>query len=133
MPFVRISLLQSISKEEKKTISQAVHTALMAELNVPRDDYFHGIEELDPVNLYYPENYLNIAHNGNMVYVQVIAGSGRSYEQKEKLYKAIAGNIAAETSVSVNDVIIVLIENGGKENWSFGMGEIQHLNHIITK
>jgi phenylpyruvate tautomerase PptA (4-oxalocrotonate tautomerase family) len=51
MPFVRISLLKSVSQDEKNKISQAVHTALMAEFNVPRDDYFHVIEELDPGNL----------------------------------------------------------------------------------
>lgn len=76
---------------------------------------------------------MGIAHTANMVYVQITAGSGRSYEQKEKLYAAIAGNIAAQTPVLINDVIIVLTENGGKENWSFGNGKIQNLDHIKAK
>lgn len=105
----------------------------MDEFNVPPDDYFHVIEELESTQLYYPKNYLGIAHTGNMVYIQITAGSGRSYEQKEKLYAAIANRIAAETPVSVNDVIILLVENGGKENWSFGEGKIQNLSHIKTE
>ena len=130
MPFVRISLLKTLAADAKDKISKAVHESLMAEFNVPLDDYFHVIEELDPSQLYYPKSYLGITHSGNMVYVQITAGSGRTYQQKEKLYAAIAGKIAAETTVLSNDVIIILIENGGKENWSFGDGRIQNLSHI---
>jgi phenylpyruvate tautomerase PptA (4-oxalocrotonate tautomerase family) len=130
MPFVRISLLKNLSPDAKDKISKAVHQSLMDEFNVPADDYFHVMEELDATQLYYPKNYLGVAHTGNMVYVQITAGSGRSYEQKERLYTAIASGIAAETPVLVNDVIILLVENGGKENWSFGEGKIQSLSHI---
>lgn len=133
MPFVRISLLKTLPSDAKDKISKAVHQSLMDEFNVPLDDYFHVIEELEATQLYYPKNYLGIAHSGNMVYVQITAGSGRSYEQKEKLYAAIAKRIAAETLVSANDVIILLVENGGKENWSFGQGKIQNLSHIKTE
>jgi phenylpyruvate tautomerase PptA (4-oxalocrotonate tautomerase family) len=67
MPFVRISLLKTLSASDKDKISKAVHQSLMAEFNVPADDYFHVIEELDAGQLYYPKNYLGIAHSGNMV------------------------------------------------------------------
>ncbi len=130
MPFVRISLLRSLPAASKKTISQVVHQSLMDHFNVPADDYFHVLEELDNAQLYYPENYLGISHSGNIVYVQIIAGSGRNAEQKKGLYASIAQGIAQKTNVSSNDVIIVLVENGGKENWSFGNGEIQELAHI---
>jgi phenylpyruvate tautomerase PptA (4-oxalocrotonate tautomerase family) len=130
MPFVRISLLKTLAADAKDKISKAVHQSLMAEFNVPLDDYFHIIEELDASQLYYPKNYLGIAHTGNMVYVQITAGSGRSYEQRERLYNAIASNIAAETPILIHDVIIILVENGTAENWSFGDGKIQTLNHI---
>ena len=130
MPFVRISLLKTLAADAKDKISKAVHESLMAEFNVPLDDYFHVIEELEASQLYYPKSYLGITHSGNMVYVQITAGSGRTYQQKERLYAAIAGKIAAETPVLISDVIITLVENGGKENWSFGDGKIQSLSHI---
>jgi phenylpyruvate tautomerase PptA (4-oxalocrotonate tautomerase family) len=130
MPFVRISLLKTTAEQYAKPISGAVHQALMAEFNVPKDDYFHVIDELEASRLYYPQNYLGIDHTPNMVYVQITAGSGRSYEQKERLYARIAEGIAANSSVLKSDVIISLVENGGKENWSFGDGKIQELSHI---
>lgn len=130
MPFVRISLLKTTATQYRQQISQAVHQALMQEFNVPKDDYFHVMDELESSQLFYPENYLGIAHSANMVYVQITCGSGRTNEQKERLYAQIANNIAASTPVSVSDVIIFLLENGGKENWSFGNGKIQELSHI---
>ncbi|MEP6951326.1 MAG: tautomerase family protein [Ginsengibacter sp.] len=84
MPLIRISLLKTVSPGDKKKISQAVYNALISEFNIPDDDYFHVIEELEASQLYYPENYFGIPHSGNMVYVHIAAGSGRSYEQKEK-------------------------------------------------
>ncbi len=130
MPFVRISLLKTVSASDKEKISKAVHHALMNEFNVPLNDYFHVIEELDASQLYYPESYLNINHTGNMVFVNIFAASGRTYAQKEKLYATIAGSIAAETAILIHDVFIVLVENGTKENWSFGDGKIQDITHV---
>lgn len=132
MPFVRISLLKSLPAAAKKAISQAVHESLMSEFNVPKEDYFHVIEELETTQLLYPQSYLGIDHSGNMVYVQITAGSGRTTQQKERLYAGIASRIAATSPVSEADVIILLVENGGKENWSFGNGKIQELSHIKT-
>jgi phenylpyruvate tautomerase PptA (4-oxalocrotonate tautomerase family) len=43
---------------------------------------------------------------------------------KKALYRAIADRIAARTSISVNDVFIVLTEVAA-ENWSFGQGLAQ--------
>ena len=97
---------------------------------MPASDYFHVLDELDVNQLFYPVNYLGIPHAGNMVYVQIIAGSGRTADQKKRLYSSVANGIAQKTNVLANDVIIVLVENGGKENWSFGRGEIQELTHI---
>lgn len=48
MPFVRISLPKSFSQETKDNISESVHRSLIQEFNIPQDDYFHIIEELEP-------------------------------------------------------------------------------------
>jgi phenylpyruvate tautomerase PptA (4-oxalocrotonate tautomerase family) len=52
MPFVRISLLKTLSSAAKEKISDAVHQSLMDEFNIPLDDYFNVIEELDAAQLY---------------------------------------------------------------------------------
>lgn len=132
MPFVRISLPEHLPQESKSSISKAVHQSLMEEFHIPADDYFHVIEELKPTQIFYPESYLGVPHTANIVYVHIFAGAGRTPEQKKKLYAQIAERISSTTEISANDVIIILMENNGKENWSFGQGEIQEPKHLNT-
>jgi phenylpyruvate tautomerase PptA (4-oxalocrotonate tautomerase family) len=131
MPFVRISLPKSFSAETKENISIAVHRSLIQEFNIPQNDYFHIIEELEPHQIRFPDSYFEIPHTADIVYLQIIAGRGRTPEQKANLYKGIADRISSTTPVTRNNIIIVLVENEGKENWSFGNGEIQEPKHLI--
>lgn len=130
MPFVRISLPKKLSLETKNKISESIHQSLIEEFHIPTDDYFHIIEELESHQIKYPESYLGISHSEEIVYVQIIAGQGRTLEQKKKLYQQIANRISSSTPILMNNVIIVLLENNGLENWSFGNGEIQEPKHL---
>ncbi|WP_343585803.1 tautomerase family protein [Flavobacterium sp.] len=130
MPFVRISLPKTLSLKTKNNISEAVHQSLIEEFNIPVDDYFHVIEELEFHQIKYPKSYLGISHSEEIVYVQITAGQGRTLEQKRKLYQQIATKISTSTEITINNVIIVLLENNGLENWSFGNGEIQEPKHL---
>lgn len=110
-------------------VSLSVHHALMQEFNIPENDYFHIIEAVEPWQIKFPATYLDVPHTPDIVYIQIIAGKGRTIEQKRGLYKEIAKRISDSTSISRNNIIIVLVENEGKENWSFGNGEIQEPKH----
>lgn len=130
MPFVRITLPKSFSQNTKDNISISVHNSLIQEFNIPQDDYFHIIEELEPHQIKFPKTYLDIPHTSDIVYIQIIAGQGRAIEQKKALYKEIAHKITNSTTVTKNNIIIVLLENDGRENWSFGNGEMQEPKHL---
>lgn len=130
MPFVRISLSKNISQKIKDKISMSIHTALRQVFNIPKNDYFHIIEELKVQQIKFPSNYLDISHSSDIVYIQIIAGKGRTNEQKVKLYKEIASLISSSTFITKNNIIIVLLENEGQYNWSFGNGEIQKPKHL---
>ncbi|WP_337965288.1 tautomerase family protein [uncultured Flavobacterium sp.] len=132
MPFVRISLPNILSLETKNNISESVHQALVEEFHIPKDDYFHIIEELEPHQIKYPESYLGVSHSDSIIYVQITAGQGRTREQKKKLYLQIATKISTSTEIQINNIIIVLLENNGLENWSFGNGEIQSSAHLMN-
>lgn len=130
MPFVRISLHKELNEKVKNQISLCVHQALMQKFLIPENDYFHIIEELDANQIKYPKEYLGIKHTDRMVFLQIIAGSGRTENQKRELYAEIGKSISATTEISINDIIIILIESDSYYNWSFGMGKIQKLTHI---
>lgn len=130
MPLVRISLSENYQHETIDIISSAIHQALINVFRIPEDDYFHIIECLNEKHIKYPETYLGINHSSKIVYVHIFAAKGRTIKQKELLYKAITDNINADASIPPNEVIILLNEIEGKENWSFGNGAIQNPKHI---
>ena len=104
MPFVRISLPKKLSREVKDNVSRAVHRSLMQEFNIPENDYFHIIEELESHQIKYPASYLGIAHTSEMVFIQIIAGQGRTLDQKKKLYHKIACRISSSTGLIKNNI-----------------------------
>jgi phenylpyruvate tautomerase PptA (4-oxalocrotonate tautomerase family) len=124
MPFVQINLPAAFSPEVKKELSLCVHESLVEMFNVPVDDYFHVINEVQPANLIYPESYLTVPHTAGLIYVYITCGIGRTVAMKQSLYATIAEKISTRTPVSQNDVIIVLNETAW-ENWSFGQGKAQ--------
>ena len=113
-----------MNEKARKDISLSIHESLVAVYHIPQDDYFQVVHATRPADLLYPDSYLGVPHNNNLVYIQIIARAGRTREMKKELYKTIAEKIAARTSVSVNDVIIVLLENT-ENDWSFGQGIAQ--------
>ncbi|CAM3047630.1 tautomerase family protein [Chryseobacterium flavum] len=129
MPLIRITLSENYSQEECGRISQSVHSAMIQEFNVPEDDYFHIIEQISPSRLFFPDQYLGMKHDAGILFIQIIASTGRTREQKQKLYKSIATEISASININPQNIIITLLENS-KENWSFGNGELQNFNHI---
>jgi len=132
MPLVRISLSKRHTQETQKGISLAVHQSLANVFGIPNDDYFQIIEELELHQLKFPENYLDISHTADIVYIHIIAGQGRTVEIKRQLYAEIADRIVNSTPITKNNIIILLQEINVKENMSFGNGEIQELKHLTS-
>lgn len=129
MPFVRISLRKDLADGAKERISEVIHDALVQEFRIPQNDYFHIIEELDAHQIKYPKEYLSISHSDNIVFIKIVAATGRSVEQKKTLFGNWSWNIE-NTNIRIEDIIIILIENDGYNNWSFGNGEMQKPKHI---
>lgn len=130
MPFVRISLPKTFSQETINNVSLSVHHALMKEFKIPEHDFFQIVEELETKQIKFPESYLGVSHTSDIVFIQITAGQARTVEQKQGLYREIAEMISNSTTITKNNIIIVLVENEGKQNWSFGNGEIQEPKHI---
>lgn len=124
MPFVNIYLPENYSRGLKEKISYSVHESLIEIFSIPVNDYFQVIHPVSPENLIFPESYLDISHISDLIYIQIICGSGRTVEMKKSLYAVIVQKISLRTHISANDIIIVLNETP-LENWSFGLGKAQ--------
>jgi 4-oxalocrotonate tautomerase len=121
MPFVKLYLRKGKSREYIRSIADAVHEALVAQANVPRDDRFHVIQELDDDALIAHPSYGGVNRSKDLIIIEITLNAGRTVEIKKNLYADIAKRLADAADVRPDDVMISLIEVA-KENWSFGGG-----------
>src|SRR3990172_10663790 len=106
MPLVRISLLQGKSAEYKKKIGEVVHQAMVETINCPALDRFQLITEHPKGNFVYAPMYLDIPHSDDLIIIQITLNEGRSVEQKQALYKAIAEGLNQAVGVKLQDVFV---------------------------
>ena len=125
MPLVRIELMEGRTDTEIAAIGDAVQGAMVDTLNVPQRDRFQVITEHRPNRLRYDKSYLGIERSDGIVFVQVFLSKGRTTEQKQAFYAALARGLGG-AGVRPGDVAVALVENT-REDWSFGNGVAQYL------
>jgi phenylpyruvate tautomerase PptA (4-oxalocrotonate tautomerase family) len=88
MPLVKISLCKGRSREEKKALLDAVHSALVNAFEIPEADRNQRLVEIEPENFKYPEG-----KTSNYTVIEMVVFPGRSLAAKRKLYKNIVENL----------------------------------------
>ena len=124
MPFVRIELRKGRTAEQRRAISDAVHSAMVEAIKVPPLDRFQVVTEHEADGFVYDPNYLDIQRTDGLVIVQITLNAGRTVEARQDLYKVIADKLE-KLGIRRQDVMINLVETQ-KENWSFGNGIAQY-------
>ncbi len=109
------------SPEYKRSVADAVHEALVATANVPPDDRFQIIHELDEGSLIAHPSYGGVSRSENVIIIEVTLNAGRTVDVKKSLYAGLVAGLNRAVDVRPDDVLISLVEVT-KENWSFGAG-----------
>nr|WP_246270233.1 tautomerase family protein [Paraburkholderia solisilvae] len=109
----------------REALAQGIQRALVDTFNVPEDDSFMTITELDPVNFIFNRRYPGVARSDDFVLIQITVSNTRTQQQKKALYRQIADSLAADPGVRHEDVFVNLVEVR-KEDWSFGNGLAQY-------
>jgi 4-oxalocrotonate tautomerase len=125
MPLVRIDLIQGKSPDYRKAIGEVIYEAMLAILNVPKNDRFQVITEHPVEGFVFDPTYLGIQRSSNCIFIQLTLNQGRTVEQKKRFYQAVADGLYRRLALRREDVFISLVEVT-KENWSFGNGEAQY-------
>jgi phenylpyruvate tautomerase PptA (4-oxalocrotonate tautomerase family) len=121
VPFVKLYLRKGKSPEYLRSVADAVHEALIAQANVPRDDRFQVIHQLEDDALIAHPSYGGVNRSKDLIIVEITLNTGRTVEIKKNLYADIARRLQEAADVRPDDVLITLVEVV-KENWSFGGG-----------
>lgn len=125
MPLARIDLPAGKAAEYRRAVGDIVYEAMIAALNVPKDDRFQVIAEHSAADLIVDPDYLGIHRTANAIVIQVTLNEGRTTEMKKAFFKALADGLYQRLGLRREDVVINLVEVN-KENWSFGNGEAQY-------
>ena len=120
MPLVRITLRKGKSPEFVQAVADAVHAALASQANVPADDRFQIIEQLDASAIIAHDTYAGVSRSADLIIVQITLNQGRTVEVKKALYTDMARRLG-EAGLRPDDLLVSLVEVS-KENWSFGNG-----------
>jgi len=121
MPLVKLWMRRGKSPEYLKTAADCVHEALVAQANVPADDRFQIIQQLDADALIAHPTYAGVNRSENLIVIEITLNQGRTLEIKKSLYADIVARLGRAIDVRPDDVLISLVEVT-KENWSFGNG-----------
>jgi 4-oxalocrotonate tautomerase len=126
LPLVRIDISKTASHQRIRDVGSAVYNAMIAVANVPQHDRFQVVTRHEPDEIVYPEQgYLGIDYTPDLIIIQVTWVGGRSTEIKKRFYQHIADEIHAKQGVRRQDIWISLVDTG-REDWSFGNGEMQY-------
>jgi 4-oxalocrotonate tautomerase len=125
MPLARIDLIQGKSLDYRAAIGDVVYEAMIAALNAPTNDRFQVITEHPTEGFVFDPTYLGIQRSKDCIFIQLTLNQGRTVEQKQRFYQAVADGLHQRLDVRREDVLVSLVEVS-KENWSFGNGEAQY-------
>jgi 4-oxalocrotonate tautomerase len=126
MPLVEIDLLEGRSEAELDAISDAVHEAMVAVLDVPERDRFQIITERRPGHLRIDPNYLDIDRDEQFLLIRITLSAGRKTDAKQAFYRRVAELLAERIGVRGENLAVIMLENE-REDWSFGHGRASYL------
>ncbi|HSP14216.1 MAG TPA: tautomerase family protein [Thermoanaerobaculia bacterium] len=121
MPLVEITLRRGKTPEYIRSVADAVHEALVAQANVPEDDRFQIVHQVEDTSLIAHPSYGGVNRSADLLIIKITLNAGRTVEIKKNLYADIARRLHRAADVRLDDVMICLVEVV-KENWSFGGG-----------
>jgi len=125
MPLVRIDLIKRPDAAFARSVGAVVYESMRSTINVPEQDNFQVLGEHDPEHFVFDPSYLGIERTPGVVFIQITLNEGRTTDQKQRLFKAIADGLKSQLGVRREDVFVNLVEVK-KENWSFGNGVAQY-------
>lgn len=125
MPLVVVHMIAGRPPAFRHQVAEIIYQAMRDTLNVPNEDRFEIINEVDADDFTFSPTYLGIERTDEGMFIQITLNSGRTLDQKKAFYKAVANGLHHGLHIRKQDVLINLVEVS-KENWSFGNGEAQY-------
>jgi phenylpyruvate tautomerase PptA (4-oxalocrotonate tautomerase family) len=130
MPLVRIDVQQSRSADELRHLADIVQDVMLDVFAAPPRDRYQIITEHPVGHIIAEDTGLGFTRTDGVVVIQIFQ-QGRTTEQKQAAYAALAARLKAECGVAPTDLIVSIVTNTAAD-WSFGMGRAQFLEGNLS-
>src|SRR6201984_1785341 len=122
MPLVRVTMIKGKSAEYIKKMSDSIYEALVEAYQMPENDLFQIIEQLEPGDLIYDRHYgIKGQRSGDFIIINIESDARRRAE-KEAFLARLSDKLAASPGIARDDVFVRLSMTAAWEDWSLGSG-----------
>src|SRR5262245_17964309 len=92
MPFVEIYLRKGKTPEFRKAVSQAVHESMRQVFQIPEDDFFHVVHDMEPGDILQAPTFFGVERSADSVIIRMTFNH-RPPAQKAELFEAVADRL----------------------------------------
>ncbi len=122
MPFIRTNVPKDTTLQQRQSIVEGVHQALVSAIGMPQEELFNMVADYEPGQFWCSRKFNGYARSERVVVIEITMRRGRSDAMKKELYASIARNLQVNADISPNDVYIFMHENDYSD-WSAGGGK----------
>ena len=122
VPFIRTNIPADTSPQQRDSIVQGIHQALVDGIGMPADELFNMVAPYAPGEFACSRTFNGTNRSDRVVVIEITMRRGRSDAMKRALYANIARNLEANAGVARADVFIFTHENDYSD-WSVGHGQ----------
>lgn len=119
MPMARIDLRTGSTAEQRRAISDAIHSSLVEALGIPDDDLFHFFNEFDDDYLISAPVSFGLERRREAIFIQY-SFAQRSIETLNRLYAATVRNLQQTTELEPRDIFINVVASPSENWWAAG-------------
>jgi phenylpyruvate tautomerase PptA (4-oxalocrotonate tautomerase family) len=131
MPLIRIDLVEGRSDDQITAIGDTLQKTLVEVYGLPERDRFQIITEHPANRIHALDVGLGIERSEHVVIIQIFTQAGRSVDEKQAFFAALAEGLEA-VGVAGSDLVIGFVENTAND-WSFGYGRAQYVTGELAK
>lgn len=121
MPVSHLSLRRGHSDAYLDAISESLHRALVESFEVPPDDRFQILHQLDAHEMRFDRHYLGGPRSEDWLLIEITAGRPRSEATKRGFYRRLVERLQDAAGIRAEDVMVVIHFNEAAD-WSFSSG-----------
>ncbi|ART68497.1 tautomerase family protein [Mycobacterium dioxanotrophicus] len=126
MPLVHIHVIESRrTAEQLRQLADTIQDVMLEHFAAPPRDRYQIITEHKPGHIIAEDTGLGFERTDDVVVIQIVQ-QGRTSDQKQAMYTALAERLKVASALAPTDLIVSVVENS-KEDWSFGYGIAQFI------